>query len=572
MLTKSVKIGILGMSLLGVAVSTPQALAQGFSWQAPYVGGGYGSASSACNAVMEYYQGIHENEEFRMGNPFYRDTSSYYLRNSGASADEWDDSAREVTCNIERKTKWGWSYGGTGAGERISLKGDTCPQGTTFGGDGKVGCTPNSTPNPNSNNGAPQCDGGSNPINLATGNKFQQETDWVAQSNPLMNIQRHYNSTEGVWTFGYLKSHIEVVEGSPRCAIDPLDLSGYGCADLIQYQATLYDADGKASDFTSPPASSLTSTNGNWDSKKGSRYRLVKAATFSDGSVTLNDVFLRNLGQITEVYSLDPDSAANAVYLLRYVKNTRGVAVSVNYDIDSVVVSDTSGQTLLFDFNSSGKVVHAVTPDNDEFSYAYNGEGMLTQVIYPNQSSRQYIYDSENPTLLVGINDENGIRFASWSYDEANRANLSVHAGGADQVSLVFNSDGSTTVTNPLGLVTQYYFQSLDSGIKVPTKIEGFASANCIAANSTYTYDSNGYKDLVTDWEGNVTDYDHDDRGLEIRRTEAKGTTDERTIETEWHANFRLPIKITEPDRITEFTYDDNGRLRSKSIKPVAVN
>jgi hypothetical protein len=38
------------------------------------------------------------------------------------------------------------------------------------------------------------------------------------------------------------------------------------------------------------------------------------------------------------------------------------------------------------------------------------------------------------------------------------------------------------------------------------------------------------------------------------------------TITTEWHSPFRLPTNITEPDRITEFTYEVLGRLLERKV------
>jgi YD repeat-containing protein len=40
-----------------------------------------------------------------------------------------------------------------------------------------------------------------------------------------------------------------------------------------------------------------------------------------------------------------------------------------------------------------------------------------------------------------------------------------------------------------------------------------------------------------------------------------------RTITTDWHATFRLPLSIAEPKRITTFTYDSDGALTSKSVQ-----
>lgn len=48
--------------------------------------------------------------------------------------------------------------------------------------------------------------------------------------------------------------------------------------------------------------------------------------------------------------------------------------------------------------------------------------------------------------------------------------------------------------------------------------------------------------------------------------TDAIGKPEERTISTQWHATLPLPTKITEPNRVTDFTYDANGNLTQKTI------
>ncbi len=45
-----------------------------------------------------------------------------------------------------------------------------------------------------------------------------------------------------------------------------------------------------------------------------------------------------------------------------------------------------------------------------------------------------------------------------------------------------------------------------------------------------------------------------------LRYTDAAAIPQEHTITTEWHADFILPTKITEPEKITEYTYDAQGQ------------
>ena len=66
---------------------------------------------------------------------------------------------------------------------------------------------------------------------------------------------------------------------------------------------------------------------------------------------------------------------------------------------------------------------------------------------------------------------------------------------------------------------------------------------------------------------GKIITYVRNSRGLELSRTEASGTPQERTIVTQWHPQFRLPTKITEPNKITEYTYDVQGHQLSRGVQ-----
>src|SRR5207247_1430538 len=78
--------------------------------------------------------------------------------------------------------------------------------------------------------------------------------------------------------------------------------------------------------------------------------------------------------------------------------------------------------------------------------------------------------------------------------------------------------------------------------------------------STSATYDANGNIASRTDWNGNQTIYTFDPaRNLEISRTEANGTPQQRTTSTDWHPTFRLPTQIVEPLRTTTSVYDADG-------------
>lgn len=44
-----------------------------------------------------------------------------------------------------------------------------------------------------------------NPIDIASGNKFQLETDYISTSTPALAFQRSYNSTDGLWRHNFFQ-------------------------------------------------------------------------------------------------------------------------------------------------------------------------------------------------------------------------------------------------------------------------------------------------------------------------------------------------------------------------------
>ena len=258
-------------------------------------------------------------------------------------------------------------------------------------------------------------------------------------------------------------------------------------------------------------------------------------------------------------------SIADPVGRTQNLTYTNGVLVSI---------TDSAGNALIIGRDTNGRVASIQLPTNEYINYGYDLIGNLKTVSFPPSAPLTYLYeDSNGPRRLTGITDEAGIRFATYQYDSVGRAIKSEHAGAAGKVSIdytMLENPGApaSTVTNSLGKTTTYHYSTIQ-GVRKITHVEGHASTNCAAANRLITYDSNGFVESSTDWKGIVTTYVHDARGLETSRTEAVGTSAARTITTEWHPTWRLPTKITEPGRVTEFSYYTNGQLKDRTERAV---
>ena len=111
-----------------------------------------------------------------------------------------------------------------------------------------------------------------------------------------------------------------------------------------------------------------------------------------------------------------------------------------------------------------------MAPGNRVYVYGYDAAGRLTSVNYPDNAVRTYHYEDINFVhALTGITDENGDRFATWSYDGAGRANSSQHAGGAEAVTLYYGSFSATANEGPTTSSTR-------SAPPAPTTIRSWAA------------------------------------------------------------------------------------------------
>lgn len=193
--------------------------------------------------------------------------------------------------------------------------------------------------------------------------------------------------------------------------------------------------------------------------------------------------------------------------------------------------------------------------------YGYDSANRLSVVTYPDGQVKTYHYeDTRFPNALTGITDENGNRYATWTYDAQGRAITSEHAGGADKVTLTYNT-GNTVVTDARGTVRTKNLTTIHGVVK-STGSSQPGGSGCGPASSALTYDGNGNVASRTDFNGHLTTYTYDlSRNLETQRREglnADGSVrpESRTISTAWHSVWRLPVKVAEPKKVTSWVYN----------------
>ena len=260
------------------------------------------------------------------------------------------------------------------------------------------------------------------------------------------------------------------------------------------------------------------------------------------------------------------------------ITTRQGHVTHLNHDLASTEGGDDNastldkvigpfGHTLTFNYQIDGKLAEINTSDG-VIQYDYDTSGNLISVTYTDGSTNLYHY--ENSVFLhhlTGITDEKGKRFASWDYDGQGKVTRSEHAHQSEQVALTYNDNGTTTISDALGTVSIYHFDWIKGSLKV-AKITGERCSTCGNGDmKERSYDTHGFLASDTDWNGNLTTYTRDATGLELSRTEASGTAEARIISTEWHADFRVPVRITQPGKVTEYRYDAHGRLLSQTAR-----
>jgi YD repeat-containing protein len=381
------------------------------------------------------------------------------------------------------------------------------------------------------------------PINIGTGNVFEEVTDYQTTGQNPLAFRRYYNSAGGGFAFA--------------STLGPNWRTPYDRYIQIPstYRIAAERPDGQIVAFTL--------NSGVWTPDSDVDVRLSQTGS----TWTLIDT-----DDTVETYH----DLGTGVALLTSITARNGYTQTLTYDSSNHLTSVTDSYNRSLSFTHQNGLLNTITtPDGLVLSYAYNSNGNLSSITYSTspQTSQTYLYEnSDFPNALTGIIDENGNRFATWSYDGSGRAISNQHAGGAELMQIAYNDNtGNRTVTNALGEQEVYKFTTLQ-GVPKLIEVDRLASSTTTAATRYFTYDSNGYRASETDWNGNRTTYVNDAHGQPTTVTEAVGTPQQRVTQTTYHATLHLPVQIVTPGLTTNFTYDANGNLLSQTQTDTTTN
>ena len=423
-------------------------------------------------------------------------------------------------------------------------------------------------PTEQKNAGEPELCNGTNPVNEATGNKFQREVDYQGAGDFPLQFVRYYNSAYS-------------------------DVRALGKSWRHTYERELYFDSAKTNAYIIRP--------------DGKAYRFTKLGSTWAPDADINDRFTAQTntsGALTGWQLFKGDENSFEYYdttgRLNTLTNRYGMSQDIGYDEAGRIarVTDrTTQRALVFAYDSKNRLITVTDPGDAVYTYAYDTGGRLVQATWPDamsgNPSRQYLYNEPAqttntylPYALTGILDENGDRYATYRYDAQGRGIATEHANGIDLHQLNYNADGSTTITDALGQDRTYRHQTV-LGVKHSAGQSQPAGSGCAASASRMTYDAHGNLASRTDFNGNLSCYAFDlDRNLETVRIEGlvPGSScpsdlaaytpsgDARKTATQWHADYRLPTQIDVSDRRTTFTYDANGNVLTKTIIDTATN
>ncbi len=231
-------------------------------------------------------------------------------------------------------------------------------------------------------------------------------------------------------------------------------------------------------------------------------------------------------------------------------------------------VEDSLGRTLAFAYNQQGKL-ESVSGPAGRISFAYDQEGNLTDVVYPDDTRKRYLYeDPSDPHNLTGVIDERGLRVTTVTYDRRDRAVMTSGADGMEQVHIQYGPANKRTITDSLGREKVFHLH-VAHGIGRVAEASGSGCKTCLTeSGAVYDLDHRLSITRREDKSGRATTLTHDARGHVLTRTEAAGTSQERTTRYTYHPIFnRLASErvrsVTDSSRDSEtlYVYDDRGNL-----------
>jgi RHS repeat-associated protein len=406
-----------------------------------------------------------------------------------------------------------------------------------------------------------------NPINAATGNKYEEVLD-ISVSGPgvPLEFRRSYNSQLSVdgplsygWTHNFNVSLQEIPDTSPQ-------------------RVLIKDSDGRSLYFNADSGTSEILFVG----ESGALDRLKKVVSTSKYYLRRKDT--------NRIYEFEYVSGSN--WRLAKISDLNGNELTFDYGTaNQLTITNNFGKSLVIVYDT-GRITSVTDPKGQSVTFEYQN-GDLTKVNYRDSVPQvkdfiEYIYDTHD---LTEKKDTNGVSYGHWTYDWHRVTEYYCYYDGTFPEGKRYREKtafsypvGKTEVTRTTELgdkLTTYTTDVIDE-IVVITKVEGCSSCGG-GVKKEYAYVPGRLEiEEVTSFDdsvGYITKYDYHDPPYSwqiYHMTEAFGKDEERTTTYEYTYDQNNPLLVTQKvetkvsvvdsgnNRISTSNYDDKGNLTSR--------
>ncbi len=223
---------------------------------------------------------------------------------------------------------------------------------------------------------------------------------------------------------------------------------------------------------------------------------------------------------------------------------------------------DALGNSTTNEFNALGNQIATLDSFGNRTEFIYNSRGELIRTIFADATTIQNNFDTNGN--LIKSTDQLG-RETSFQYDELNRLTKTI-APDLTQTQTIYSLGGKTVANiDENGNRVESVYDAV--GRKIQTilpEVEYGVSGTLLTPTLTNAYNQKGELVSVTDANGNITSFEYDDLGRQIKTTFADSSFTQKAYD----AISRVQSTTDERGLVTLNEYDDHGRL-IKVIQPL---
>jgi RHS repeat-associated protein len=352
------------------------------------------------------------------------------------------------------------------------------------------------------------------PVDCATGNLIENQTDLAVGGVPGLALTRTYNSqltatqtSPGAFGYGWTATYTDHLVVRP---------------DL--HRITVHQANGSQTPFSIGESGTI----------QAPAWVQATLVPNPDGTYTYT------LPDQT-VFTFDADGRLTAE------ADRNGNATSLSYSDGRLSeVTDPSGRALHYSHNEDGTVAAVTDPAGVTVRYTYVA-GELTAVTYDGQDHDEWRFGYDASHQLTTLTDPRG-HSTTTSYDRAGRAVSQTDA--LDRTHTWRYDQDETTITNPAGDVTHERFLNGQ-----PTEItRGYGTPAATTARMSYDPTTLA-QTSITDGNNHATTYEYDAAGNRTAATLPDG----RRTTWEYNASRDLTQTTSPSGKTTSITRDAHG-------------